>query len=881
MSEESDTQLAQATLVDTLRLEVHPSVVFKLGADLITDDMQALIELVKNSYDADATKVRVEIDTEVLTDPETGETIESPLNPADHKNEETTEPLKKNEPEPLKGLIRIIDDGIGMDLETIRKGWLTVSLSHKQLMKELKQTTAKERTPLGDKGLGRLGAQRLGEVITLTTRKEGSKKIEENIPDSPNPTLKVSIGWKRFASADNLSSVPIKVERLPIERKIGTTLEIRGLRDPEFWKSGETNELQKELASMISPYEGVSGFKMSLSIDGQKVNLRETAQSILSTSPLNYIFNFDGSSITIKGHFRTEFLRPQKNEDIAIFDKLIGNDNGYKFSEWLETTKNKSSVPLGVRPGNDYYFLLSTATFSLSEIKGVELADGNPVNPGPFHGEVSGISLKNDTKSIFDRASEYREFVRALVGIKVYRDGFGVRVDDDWLNLGAQWTSGASYYTLRPGNVTGYVNISAKDNAALQETTNREAFRDTPAYRNFYKLLSAWADYTGRVQEYIRRSYNEFKNLHLADQANVEVISTPETLVKKAGSQIEHIAQLARKTADARHSLQRIQSATDALEKQRKTSGNTLFQDPELQRAVDLAVQQVNNARHEADSLIRGLDQLLEEQDRLKAGIDLLSSQIEIAQSQIGDAWESVALGLSAESLAHEVQHISDGLRGRSSQITQYLKSISLKDQRIWTFVEHVRSSAATLAKQTSRLAPALRHVRENKENIITSDIIKKIAEYHSGRWGANGVSIELNILSDFEVRLNPGRLTQVLDNLILNSEYWLLQSIRTRKIDSGKILITIDRPFLILEDNGIGIDPSIEELIFEPFITSKPSQQGRGLGLFVVRQLLDAEQASITLTTERNKFGRRNQFLINFSGCISSNVAFDPVRRP
>ncbi|PBP71009.1 hypothetical protein CCL21_09365 [Pseudomonas syringae] len=863
MAEDLENRSSEPKVVDTFRLEVHPSVVFKLGADLITDDMQALIELVKNSYDADATKVRVEIETETLTNAVTGEVVEL--------HELDSDIASPSEATFLKGLIRITDDGIGMDLETIRKGWLTISLSQKQLMKEMKLTTAKDRTPLGDKGLGRLGAQRLGEIITLTTRKESPPSTDT----SQTETLKVSIGWKRFASADNLSAVPIQVESIPEQRKTGTTLEIRGLRDPEFWKNGETNELQKELASMISPYEGVAGFRLTLLINGIQVNLREKAQSILNTAPLNYGFNFDGESIRIKGSFTTDFLRPQKTEDVAFFEKLIGNDNGYNFSEWLSTTKSKTSSTMGVEQGNDQYFLFSHASFNLSELKGVELSNGSPVNPGPFSGEVSGISLNRDTKSIFDRASEYREFVRALVGIKVYRDGFGVRVDDDWLNLGAQWTSAGSYYTLRPGNVTGYVNITAKDNYSLEETTNREAFRDTPAYRNFYKLLSAWTDYTGRVQEYIRRSYNDFKQLHLADQANVEVISTPESLIKNAGTQIEQVTKLARKTADARISLQKIQLATELLEEQKRSSDNTLFQDPELRIAVDQAIHQVTIARKEADQLIMGLDSLLEEQARLKSGIDLLSEQIDVAQSQIGDAWESVALGISAESLAHEVQNISDGLRGRSAQITQYLKGISSKDQRVWTYVEHVRSSAATLAKQTSRIAPSLRHVRENKETLSLSSIVNQIVDYHTSRWSSNGLKFAVDISSDFSIRLNPGRLTQVLDNLILNSEYWLLQTLRTRKIETGVINIKIDRPFLVFNDNGLGIDPSVEELAFEPFITLKPAQQGRGLGLFVVKQLLDAEHANIALTAERNKFGRRYEFMINFSGCLSAESAF------
>lgn len=56
------------------------------------------------------------------------------------------------------------------------------------------------------------------------------------------------------------------------------------------------------------------------------------------------------------------------------------------------------------------------------------------------------------------------------------------------------------------------------------------------------------------------------------------------------------------------------------------------------------------------------------------SGVDLLEEQPRLAQDQIGDAWESVALGLGAEALAHEVQHISDGA-SRAEQIIQYLKA--------------------------------------------------------------------------------------------------------------------------------------------------------------------------------------------------------------
>ena len=263
--------------------------------------------------------------------------------------------------------------------------------------------------------------------------------------------------------------------------------------------------------------------------------------------------------------------------------------------------------------------------------------------------------------------------------------------------------------------------------------------------------------------------------------------------------------------------------------------------------------------------LIAHLDDLTEAHSRLRLGVDLLEEQLRLAQDQIGDAWESVALGLGAEALAHEVQHISDGLRGRSAQIIQYLKASESTDQRVWTFVEHVRSSASGLSKQVARLSPALRYMRERRDDVRMSEMCQKLEEYFSSRWGANGLRLEVDVANDFSVRANEGKLTQVFDNLILNSEYWLLQQIFAKKADEGLVRITIDAPFITVEDDGVGVDESIEELAFDPFITMKPSQSGRGLGLFVVRQLLDSMSASIQLAPDRNSQGRRYKFRMHF----------------
>jgi histidine kinase len=847
----SESASISPTVVETLQLDVHPSVVFKLGADLITDDMQALMELIKNSYDADATRVRVSIDTHARFDRKTGERLGA----------ETSSSNDAVNPDDLVGEIVIVDDGTGMDLSTIRRGWLTVSLSHKLEMKEAGRVTAKKRTPLGDKGLGRLGAQRLGDQLYLSTtyRSENQESVAP---------LNVVMNWSDFAGAESLSSVPIDVRQLAIgSMKPGTRLEIRGLRDPGLWRQHETNDLQRELASMISPYEGVSGFDITLTIDAVAINLREKAQEVLKAAPVAYAFEFDGEKLVIAGNYSTLFLRQQGAEEIAAYDELIGRDNGYAFSEWLLAKSDSTRArPLGIAAGDDHYFLRSESVIDLSSLKNVELADEKVVSPGPFHGEVSAISLARDTSSIFDRASDYKEFVRALVGIKVYRDGFGVRVDEDWLGLGEQWTSGGSYYSLRPGNVSGYVSISAEQNAALEETTNREAFRDTPAYRNFLLIMKAWAAYAARVQEHLRRGYNEYKREKLAQSIDVSPRITPRDLIKEVNRRISEGSELAAHAAETKQVLNQIEAVTYTLKKQKESADQTVFHDPALSAVLDETVAKLKTSVVEARVLIAHLDHLTEAHDRMSLGVDLLEEQLRLAQDQISDAWESVALGLGAESLAHEVQHISDGLRGRSAQIIQYLKASKSTDQRVWTFVEHVRSSASGLSKQVARILPGLRYMRESRDDLRMSTIAQNLEQYFSSKWGANGLRLEIDVVNDFSIRVNEGKLTQVFDNLILNSEYWLLQQIFAKKANEGIVRITIDAPFITVEDDGIGVDESIEELAFEPFITMKPSQSGRGLGLFVVRQLLDSMGASIRLSPDRNSRGRRYKFRIHFS---------------
>ncbi len=81
--------------------------------------------------------------------------------------------------------------------------------------------------------------------------------------------------------------------------------------------------------------------------------------------------------------------------------------------------------------------------------------------------------------------------------------------------------------------------------------------------------------------------------------------------------------------------------------------------------------------------------------------------------------------------------------------------------------------------------------------------------------------------------------------------------------------MFEVSRPFVRIFDDGRGIDPTVEHALFEPFISAKAKGLGRGLGLFIVKQLLDSEGCNVGVLPERNKFRQLYKFQIDFRGAI------------
>jgi signal transduction histidine kinase len=838
------------------RFDISASVVHQLGEDLITDEVTALIELVKNAYDADATYANVEVNT------------------ADYPFDENLYFTKENQFKARPGYISIEDDGIGMGRNEIESGWLTISLSSKRKMKsEGLVTLKKQRTPLGDKGLGRLSTQRLGQRLEMFTSRENLGEPDRNENDY-NVEYHVAFDWADFTEDRTLTAVPLHFEIKKPSRK-GTKLIISELSNREIWKGKDQDKLVSGLAQLLFPFGEVRPFNVFLKIDGERIHLDTLADRIRDVALGRFNFKFDGKKIEVQGRIRLSKLRGNSRDSKLHYDQFLEPDQGKDFFAYLTNPNNRFRMSNIEYIGKDGWFISFRHNLELQSLSLVEI-NGKIANPGKFHGDIDEFALRGvDTdplEDIFSEMAEYNLFVKKQAGIRVFRDGFGIRpfgfYGDDWLGLSKAQTSGRSFYGLRPQNTIGYVALTAKENAPLKETTSREGFVDTPHSRNFYKIMEqVIKTINDDLYSKMRRSFTEYRQ---KKSESVAGIIQPD-------ASFDEMRSISKDTLELESRVEKLEPKLASVSNEVSLVVEHIKRQPifatEQEHYLSPLLDELNSTLLQVRDMLDQIKVLLPQAKRLGAVADSLQPRIEILETQLTEFSELAGLGLTAEALSHEIHTIAQRLAERTSKLTKYLKKNQIVNAEIVSYTEYVQTAISALTKQLSHLAPSLRYVREKKEKIDLLEFFTEQIDFYRDRLQRFDIQMMVKDSSQsFKVYMNKGKLTQIIDNLILNSEYWLKQAASRNEVQQPIITVTFRNPYVTIEDNGIGIDPSIELSLFQPFVTTKPKNEGRGLGLFIISELLDSSGGSISLRPERNEFGRRYIFQIDLTGVINGN---------
>jgi signal transduction histidine kinase len=811
--------------------DITPHIVKQLGEQLVSDEITALLELIKNSYDADATHVSIEINTH-------GQYIKDELFYPNHN-----------------GFIIVEDDGFGMREETIMKSWLIISYSQKRQLKEAKKTTPKGRTPLGDKGLGRLSTQRLADICEIFTNKDKEQGTH------------IAFNWKDFETEDALSQVQIQAESFMPKKKNGTKLILANLNHSEVWEGQNLEKFKGQVSQIISPYKENRPFEVYLKINGINIDLDKSNEELRDFAISRFEFDFDGKTLEIKGKTKlTKFIGNNRDD----FKNYLEVDNGKKFYEFLQkkySDINKTSTP---------FFIVFEKKFDFNkDIGSLEIFNGERANPGSFNGIIDEFTYDNwmssdeNLKDIFGKLSNYREFAQSQAGIKLFRNGFAIKpfgIDgDDWLRLRESQTFASSYYPLRPANVLGYFAIDEGKNRELKDKTDREGLVSNPYSRNFFLLAFFIRDEINRYQENIRRTYNDFLKTYKIENNGIKTVSQAFNQLKDTKSKTEEVKQ------EFKNAVVTVEKAIKDSDKIVKSVKNNPMFSTDLEKETVEKVDTLLSELKAIQNTLEKLEKVIAKTEKLNEVIDILEPKIQILEEQLTNFSELASLGLTAESVSHEFASIADRLAEKASFYATKLQGKKLSDSDIYVLVEYINTTVNGLKTQLKHLDPALKYNREKKSSFKLSDFFKDEKDYYKNRFEKQQIEFKILQEDDFLITINRGKLVQIIDNLLNNSEYWLIERKKNEPEFTPSITVKIESPWIYISDNGYGISPAVENQIFEPFVTTKPKGEGRGLGLFIIQQLLDSSGCTIALEPARNEHKRKYIFAINFSNIIAN----------
>lgn len=485
---------------------VDARTILHLGRDSIKDHTTALLELVKNSYDADSTCVAVDI-------------------------------LCQAKPP----YIRIADNGCGMTEKDITNHWLRIGFSEKRQ----NRVSERGRRKTGEKGIGRISADRLGSLLTLHTQTE-----QDGI-------IGLSINWNDFESNKNLSDVPISEISAP-EITIpqcqksdnsrlgntGTELIITDLR--QVWTQDDIDTLYRELSMLVSPFQETVDFDVKLRTDVAEGYEESIQSELYDNYEIRLDIRYDGKSEEI-AYTLTE-RDPKEPRQKQVVEKSVAR----------KQLLTEPAEDAGVDFGNIHIVLMYYPRVT-------RILEG------------SGFSL-----------SDLRSFLNNNAGIKIYRDNIRVKPygnldapEGDWLRLGEKVArdpagAGRESFLIRPTQLVGAVFIGRDSNPNLVDSASREGLVNNREFNALQEFLLSC------VRVLSSRYHEKFTELKESDAPQLQRSPSEET------------RQLQRELSSLRQELRSIKpfvlpEAHDRVE-------NTFAQ-------MDIVVEQIEDAQESLKEL--------------------------------------------------------------------------------------------------------------------------------------------------------------------------------------------------------------------------------------------------------------------------------------
>jgi Histidine kinase-, DNA gyrase B-, and HSP90-like ATPase len=470
---------------------ISPRILFHLGEDLIKNESIALLELVKNSYDACATKCIINF-------------------------------ISENN---ILSKITIEDDGFGMSGETIENVYLTIGTDFK--FKKIEPNIC-ERIPLGEKGIGRLGIHKLGHNIRLHSKAKDSKEVQ------------LTIDWKELLGAEKIDDFKIDI----IEKEVpeifgentGTLIVVEGLKTK--WDKRELREVYRNLTSLNSPFlENNETFKVEIKSNSNLFEGLPNFEDIRNSALYFGHCKMVGSEIT---EFNYQFKpwetldkidsgRVKEIENLLEQEIHIIDENGAEI--------NLDDLEIGSIEFDIMIFEMDSSIFSFSNTEKASIKK--------YLKENGGIRVYRDGVRVYD----YGEKDNDWLGLDLKRiSRFGGNVSNNMIigsvRLNRLESKGLREKSNREGFIEGeaYHTFQMAVNYALALIV-RERNVDKNILTTLYKVnkavepvLSDLNDVVEYVKEKVEEPVVKDEILKYLYRINLQYVEVKEVLIKSANA---------------------------------------------------------------------------------------------------------------------------------------------------------------------------------------------------------------------------------------------------------------------------------------------------------------------------------------------------------
>ncbi|QHE91179.1 hypothetical protein PI93_004610 [Pandoraea fibrosis] len=449
------------------KLRPRARIIRTIGDQLISGPEAALIELVKNAYDADSAFVVIKI---------------TPPNDA-----------------VPRGAISVQDSGHGMTLQTVVNGWFEPATDEKLR----RCVSPRGRRLLGAKGIGRFAASRLGRFTALkSVAVDASGRKEE---------VKLSVDWDIFTAENYLDDIDIPVSQryLPqgSSHPTGVSLEITSTRDT--WTKKRLESLIRELRRVASP--NIAGDQFDIHLD-----ISDFTQSTTG---------FDGKDLFEKLNFthlqntddveNPNLIRPFEISNIADYI-LEGrfDEDGQFFGTFTICKGDNHPLPLEMNSSKPREDEEPCGAFDVR----INIYDREAESVSAL---FSRMGLNFEQIGIRDA----RKILSDYAGIAIFRSGFRIRPygepENDWLELERQRVQNPSK-KLGISQVSGSIYIGSEGTNRLVERSSREGLEHNGAFERLKRLVGDVLIYA----EDRRLEYRERAGLSRRPRADVSHAKT-------------------------------------------------------------------------------------------------------------------------------------------------------------------------------------------------------------------------------------------------------------------------------------------------------------------------------------------------------------------